>query len=136
MLKDADTVRKHLNFVTTCSVLYLLIGLGVCISLFSSQDLKFFVLGALFSLINFEFFKRGALMLLPILTSTNTQNVNPVVLILVVGKIMFVGLGIAFLILSNTFLVIPFVIGMLCILFSSLVLGVQIGVKEFIYART
>ncbi len=120
-----------LKFLSQAQFVYA--GVGVLLmTLFGTKDAWVsFLIGGFFSYVNFEILKRLGLALGPIvIENKSAAGIGPLVSKLVFGKIVFWGLLLAFLVFTNKVQAIPFVIGMLGLLFA----GLGLGIKEKLYA--
>lgn len=122
---------EKLKFLSLIQYVYAGLGL-LAMTLFATKDAWIsFLLGALFSYVNFEILKRLGLALRPlVIENKSAAGVGPLVSKLVFAKVVFLGLLLAFLVFTNKVQAIPFVIGMLGLLIA----GIGLGIKEAIYA--
>ncbi|MBI2605586.1 MAG: hypothetical protein HYW49_05830 [Deltaproteobacteria bacterium] len=121
---------EMLKFISKAMVAYGAVGAALMLQFAASWAWASFLAGWTVSFVNFELLKRIGLVLGPLLTTGG--RVSRMIYVLAVAKFLFLGLVLAFLVLTTHVQGIPFSLGVLAVLFA----GLGLGIKEAIYART
>jgi hypothetical protein len=128
-------LNKELIFIRVVNLIYLILGISIYyIATQNVFDIIWFCVGWGFMFFNFELLKKIFLIIFEIFKKDKKEviKISPFVYILLLTKILIWGILFLYLAKTTNIREIPLVIGILTILFSSLVLGI----KELLYART
>ena len=113
-------------------------GLVVMVQFASKSAWLSFFAGWLVSVVNFELIKKIGFKLAPLYSTQAKESpvkLSQMLWVFLGMKILFWGCAIAFLVFSTTVRGIPFGIGMLSLLISSVLLVIRDGIRDVKYAR-
>ena len=100
------------------------------ISKSQTGSMAYFLLGWAVSYINFELQRKGMGMLVSFLTADGVRRAPPALYMVLLLKLVFLGIVIAFLVISNNVLVVPFLFGMASLLFAVFILGLRVFISK------
>lgn len=121
---------EQLRILAQYNILFGVLGATVFGLMRHDASWEWFVGGWGFMMISFDLLKRIFSMLFE-LQKNQVRKISPIVYMFILVKISMLGLLLAFLTLVSKVMVVPFVVGILTIVFSGLILGI----REAIYAR-
>ncbi|MEW6058001.1 MAG: hypothetical protein AB1540_15450 [Bdellovibrionota bacterium] len=124
-----QTATIQLSWINRLNLAYGVVGILVFASLSTSEGWKSFLAGWAVSIVNLELIKRLTYVMISVFKG---EKLNPIFYGMLVGKFAFWGGVIAVLSMTAWIQGVPFLVGLITIVFA----GLGLGIKELVYART